>query len=438
MSAYERRSARARGEPATPRAPLARRFTSRYIARARALRRRDRLRRDAAVQRRIADLDSAEADRSRLRAAAPQPRRLSDIVDLPRTSTSRPRAEQPTVLETELARSSTSLRRTSSGLLDGDPELTGCPRVAPAAEHPDHLPRRPRPPASIRRSPTSPNGPPRSSRMCSSRDRRANRGRRQLSVLADPRPRTSAADLLEKAVHVYHEETRPRTIERAAQRTTSRRCSLIADRPRSGVGRASCSGPWPSSIHLETSQLERAERDAPGEQRASRPTATTSSEALEAPTTNKDEVLAAVGRAIHGGHPRATGPSCSSPTRARPTSAGPRPPERAPPAARSTSPTSAPRCAGARRCATRAAARSTCAPSSPSTTDTPCSAVCVPVTFNGQALGVLHLVGPEGQPLSHKRQIERLQRAGDRDRQPPRPCSQSTETTRAARHRPTA
>ena len=37
----------------------------------------------------------------------------------------------------------------------------------------------------------------------------------------------------------------------------------------------------------------------------------------------------------------------------------------------------------------------------------PCSAVCVPVTFNGQALGVLHAIGPDNQPPSQK-EIERL------------------------------
>lgn len=36
-----------------------------------------------------------------------------------------------------------------------------------------------------------------------------------------------------------------------------------------------------------------------------------------------------------------------------------------------------------------------------------CSAVCVPVMFNGSALGVLHTTGPDGQPPSHT-EIERL------------------------------
>ena len=37
----------------------------------------------------------------------------------------------------------------------------------------------------------------------------------------------------------------------------------------------------------------------------------------------------------------------------------------------------------------------------------PCSAVCVPISFMGRSLGVLHTTGPEGEPLG-KEQVEQL------------------------------
>jgi diguanylate cyclase (GGDEF)-like protein len=46
-------------------------------------------------------------------------------------------------------------------------------------------------------------------------------------------------------------------------------------------------------------------------------------------------------------------------------------------------------------------------PKLPEHDSAPCSAVCVPVTFNGQALGVLHATGADNQPPNHT-QIERL------------------------------
>jgi diguanylate cyclase (GGDEF)-like protein len=46
-------------------------------------------------------------------------------------------------------------------------------------------------------------------------------------------------------------------------------------------------------------------------------------------------------------------------------------------------------------------------PKLPEHAQSPCSAVCVPVTFNGQAMGVLHAIGPDGQPFDQER-IDRL------------------------------
>ena len=234
-----------------------------------------------------------------------------------------------------------------------------------------------------------------------------------------------AADL-QKAVRVYHEET---AAEVGRQRTTT--LLLLAATLIIATGSvAFLFQPLGRSIHLETSQLERAERM----QRESNEFQTYRNNLAEAldTTTNKDEVLAAVGPRLHGRHPGVPGRAAAH--RRQP---GPPPPRPGQPRAGpgelpgGLAPTSARPCAGARPCATTAAAPSTCCPKLPEHEDTPCSAVCVPVTFNGRASGVIHLVATGGHAPSG---------ASDRapagpgvgDRQPPRHPGSTEQRDRQA------
>lgn len=163
--------------------------------------------------------------------------------------------------------------------------------------------------------------------------------------------------------------------------------------------------PMARSIHLETSQLETAER-VQRENSERQSFRNELSQALEV-TDSEGEVLAAVGRALmtvvpdnpaellladaSGSHLRRAQVSPSRGAAGCPvdTQLG---------------------CAAIRRAQTvvyESSRMLNVCPKLPQHEPGVCSAVCVPVMFMGNAIGVLHAVGPDGAPPSHT-EIERL------------------------------
>ena len=221
----------------------------------------------------------------------------------------------------------------------------------------------------------------------------------QVGVLRELVPVT--ADLLDKAVQLYSNQSQE-IIE--DQRTTSTMLMLI------GVGTmifvvGFLFRPMAQKIHDETSQLTEAER-LHRESNERQTFRNDLSRALEV-TDTKPEVLAAVARALQEvvpvnqaelllsdssqahltlaqGHPGAGAPGCPV-----------------------DSPKSCAALRGSQRMVYESSRMLNVCPKLPQHEGAPCSAVCIPVSFNGQATGVLHAVGPDNQPPTPQ-QIERL------------------------------
>jgi diguanylate cyclase (GGDEF)-like protein len=163
--------------------------------------------------------------------------------------------------------------------------------------------------------------------------------------------------------------------------------------------------PMARNIHLETSQLEDAER-IHRENNERQTFRNELSQALEV-TDSEGEVLAAVGRAFNTVIPEnkvellLTDSSQSHLRRAQVS----------PTQGACDCPVDSPLgCAAIRRGQTvvyESSRMLNVCPKLPEHEQGVCSAVCVPVMFMGQALGVLHTVGPDGHPPSHT-EIERL------------------------------
>ena len=163
--------------------------------------------------------------------------------------------------------------------------------------------------------------------------------------------------------------------------------------------------PMARNIHLETSQLEDAER-IHRENNERQTFRNELSQALEV-TDSEGEVLAAVGRAFNTVIPDnkvellLTDSSQSHLRRAQVS----------PTQGACDCPVDSPLgCAAIRRGQTvvyESSRMLNVCPKLPEHDQGVCSAVCVPVMFMGQALGVLHTVGPDGHPPSHT-EIERL------------------------------
>jgi diguanylate cyclase (GGDEF)-like protein len=396
MSAFPRRSSDVAVEPSTPRVSLARRFTSCYAVALGLLIAVALLTAGATVQSnsRIADL-THQAER-----ASEQSTRVLQIAGLSENvafgfETSTP--EQLDRDRNDLEREAQVLVQVQNGLVNGDPELD-----LPA------LPLTPQLAAIYTNEPDKVTDQiglfaERAigiSRLSRDELSKTTAGTQQLQVIR-PQSAELAADL-QKAVSVYHDEA-VQEIER--QRTAT--LVLL------GVTLLTAAGsvvflfrPLGRNIHLETSQLERAERM----QRESNEFQTYRNNLAEAldTTTNKDEVLAAVGRAFmdvipeHRAELLLTDASQAHLRRAQAS------PERG----AADCPVDSPdQCAALRRGQTMTYDSSrtlNVCPKLPEHDDTPCSAVCVPVTFNGRSSGVIHLVGREGV-LPHAAQIERLQ-----------------------------
>ena len=395
MSAFPRRSPDPVVEPSTPRLSLARRFNSCYAIAIGLLLAVALLTAVATLQSnsRIGDLNRQATQ------AAEQPARVLQVAQLAENLTfgfETAAPEQLDLWRTDLEREALKLRQVQQGLIDGDPDLDlPAGRLSPQLQaiyiaEPDKV-------AETVRSFTE--GAISISRLTNDQLQGDEAGRQFAEI------RLASEELavdLRKAVAIYHEET-AQEVER--QRTAT--LVLL------GVTLLTAAGsvvllfrPLGRNIHLETTQLERAERM----QRESNEFQTYRNNLAEAldTTTNKDEVLAAVGRAFmdvipeHRAELLLTDASQAHLRRAQAS------PERG----AADCPVDTPdQCAALRRGQTMTYDSSrtlNVCPKLPEHAETPCSAVCVPVTFNGRSSGVIHLVGPEGT-LPLDRQIERLQ-----------------------------
>lgn len=163
--------------------------------------------------------------------------------------------------------------------------------------------------------------------------------------------------------------------------------------------------PMARSIHNETSQLEHAERSH-RESNERQTFRNDLSKALEV-TETESEVLAAVGRAFSGVIPD----NKAELLLADSSGSHLRRAEMHPGMGAARCPVDSPKSCAALRSTQRMVYESSrmlnVCPKLPEHAQAPCSAVCVPVTFNGQALGVLHAIGPDNKPPSQT-QTERL------------------------------
>lgn len=206
----------------------------------------------------------------------------------------------------------------------------------------------------------------------------------------------------QKAVRIYHDQI---AVAVARQRTATL-ILLAVTLLGTVVSVVLLFRPLGRSIDLETSRLERAER----KQRESNEFQTYRNNLAEAldTTTNKDEVLAAVGRAFMDVVPEQRAELLlvdESQGHLRRAQVSPE-------LGAAACPVDAPdQCAALRRGQTMhydsSRALNVC-PKLPEHETAPCSAVCVPVTFNGHASGVIHLVGAE-LALPRDGQVDRLQ-----------------------------
>ena len=395
MSAYARRSSDIAVEPATPRVPLARRFTWRYSV---AL---GLLVAVAAVTT-LATLQSNHRISQLTRAAetaSEQPTRVLRIASMAENIVFQfdtASAEELDRWQTELELEAALLTGTMDQLLTGgDGIVLTAADVSPQLDAIYN-----REPDTVADAVRSYAGTATDISLLSRSELAAN-AENQSQLLTIRTQYVELAADLQKAVRVYHDQI---VIEVGRQRTMT--LALLATTLLAATASvAFLLQPLGRSIHLETSQLERAERM----QRESNEFQTYRNNLAEAldTTTDKDEVLAAVGRAFmdvipdHRAELLLTDDSQAHLRRAQAN------PERG----AANCPVDTPdQCAALRRGQTMRYDSSrtlNVCPKLPEHEDTPCSAVCVPVTFNGRASGVIHLVAPEGA-LPHERQVERL------------------------------
>lgn len=396
MSAFSRRSPDLAVEPSHPRVSLARRFNSCYALALGLLVAVALLTAGATLQSnsRLADL-TRQAER-----ASEQPTRVLQIASLSENVTFGFETAEPEALErwqNDLEHEAQLLVQIQNGLLNGDPALdlpseALDPQLqAIYTSEPDKV---------ADTIGTYADTAIDISRL--SRDELANESTGPTQLLTIRPTSVELAADLERATVVYHDQAEA---EVARQRTAT--LVLL------GLTLLTAAGsvvflfrPLGRNIHLETTQLERAERM----QRESNEFQTYRNNLAEAldTTTNKDEVLAAVGRAFmdvipeHRAELLLTDASQAHLRRAQAS------PERGAAECPVDNPD---QCAALRRGQTMTYDSSrtlNVCPKLPEHADTPCSAVCVPVTFNGRSSGVIHLIGPEGV-LPHDGKIERLQ-----------------------------
>jgi diguanylate cyclase (GGDEF)-like protein len=376
--------------------PLSRRFTYRYIVAIvlfAAIGLAAKITNDQAMSR-------LEANAQQLRAAASQPSRVYNILEITKrvedeNLSANPSAEDLRVLETELRQEIDILEDIERSLSAG----TGTPTLPAVAPNDDlrelytgsqtRLDQKVKDVANAGQLVADFSAP----------GTDGNTRRVQVNVLRETIPPT--ADLLDEAVRLYSVQTREII---ADQRTSS--TILVATALGAMIFVVGfLFRPMAQKIHDETSQLAEAERlHREGNERQT--FRNDLSRALEV-TDDKAEVLAAVARAMQDvipGNQAELLLADSSQTHLRRAQGHPtRGPARCP----VDSPKSCAALRSTQRMEYSSSRLLNVCPKLPEHAQSPCSAVCVPVTFNGQAMGVLHAIGPDGQPFDQER-IDRL------------------------------
>lgn len=396
MQAFSRRM-QGEGGRRRARTPLSRRFTYRYVIAIIlfvGLGLAWKVTSDAALQR-MSDLNH------QLEQAASQPARIYRVVDLAnRVTFQDPNALSPQQIEglaSQLEQESTLLTKVQDGLLNGDlqlelPQPTLSIELSQLYGDPDRL-------AQTVRSIGDAGKLIADLRNTGGSDPNASGRADQLAVITQSQD--DAVRGLEKAVQLYTEQLNREIVAR--QNTTQLfmvLTVLLAVGVVLGMFR-----PMARSIHLETSQLENAER-MHRENNERQTFRNELQQALEV-TEHEDEVLAAVGRAIGSIVPENRVELLLS----DPSKAHLRRSQVSPERGAAGCPVDSPEgCAAIRRGQSvvfESSRMLNVCPKLPEHEQGACSAVCVPVMFLGQSLGVLHTVGPDGQPPNHT-QIERL------------------------------
>jgi diguanylate cyclase (GGDEF)-like protein len=340
-------------------------------------------------------MDQLDANAKQLRAAASQSSRVYNILELTERVEAQPSADELRVLETELRLEVDILEDIQRSLSTGT-ETATLPGIPPNEELAELYTGN-------------------DTRLDQAVENVANAGQVvadfsapgtdknirevQVDVLRQTVPPT--ADLLDEAVQLYSDEAR-RII--ADQRTTSTFLALIG--LAAGVGVVGfLFRPMAQKIHQETSHLAEAERlhRENNERQTFRNDLT---RALEV-TDDQQEVLATVARALANVIPD----NRAELLLADSSAAHLRRAQVHPVLGAARCPVDSPMSCAALRSTQRMVYESSrmlnVCPKLPEHAQAPCSAVCVPVAFNGQAMGVLHAIGPDNQPLSQT-EIERL------------------------------
>ncbi len=394
MQAFARRSAQDSGIAPSSRVPLSRRFTYRYVLAIAVF---------AAIA--IASkvvVDSSSENLAQLSRqtseAAQQSSRLIRITDLANRVAFQSNISDPQQLESlasELKQQSLTLQQVQEGLVNGDASLN-----LPKTTLPPELNALYNDPEKLRETikQISSAGSLIADLKDSSGNNEATR-KAELTLISDNE--TAALTGLDKALSFYTDQTAREVKYQESNSQLILGMSLLA---------ALCVWfflfrPMARSIHLETSQLEEAER-MHRENNERQTFRNELSQALEVADT-EGEVLATVGRAfltVLPANPVELFLSDESQSHLRRAQVSPE-------QGAAGCPVDSQRgCAAIRRGQTvvyESSRMLNVCPKLPEHDPGVCSAVCVPVMFMGQALGVLHTVGPDGLPPTHT-EIERL------------------------------
>lgn len=380
--------------------PLSRRFTYRYLIAIAAFG-------AIAIGAKVGEdraLDELRTNSQQLEAAAAQPARVYRILDLARridslaTTTTNAQAPQAEIklLVSQLEQEVNTLRIVERALATGE-AAPGLPAGAPSGSLEDlyfgtdtRLDQRVQEIANAGQFLADSSAPT---------PEAAAERTRQLSVL-EKSVATTATDL-DRAVRLYAAEA-DQIIEDRRRQSGALMFAAV------GVVLAVVFGlfrPMARSIHLETSQLEEAER-IHRENNERQTFRNDLMKALEV-TETRAEVLATVERALVAVLPSNRAELLLADASQAHLRRVTQHPLRGAPQC----PVDAPRSCAALRSSQRMVYESSrmlnVCPKLPEHSQAPCSAVCVPVSFNGQAMGVLHVIGPDNE-LPSQTQIDRL------------------------------
>ena len=339
---------------------------------------------------RITDLTAQQ------KVAAQQPTRLANVVNLAQiVSSNRGAQDALRAAEGNLTQQASGLSQSQHGLSDGDTALgvTATANSKVISLYKDD-------PTKLNDViDTITNAAKKLAETSNNKPDDTNAQSKQLTIISDKKD--DAAKGLETALKDYTDDINAEIKSQSNNNLIFVSLSLITV---VGVG-LFLFRPMARNIHFETTQLEDAER-VHRENNGRQTFRNELSQALEV-TDSEGEVLAAVGRAFLTVVPdnqvelllRDASGSHLRVTQVSPTRGG------------ANCPVDSPQgCAAIRRGQSvvyESSRMLNVCPKLPEHDPGVCSAVCVPVMFMGNALGVLHTVGPDGQPPSHT-EIERL------------------------------